>query len=140
MLIDILDNHFILSICSIKGNELTDRTVDNFLLALQYQKTFMELHKTQTSTGLMRLVLNCNKFSSESEANMAKLNEILKARDPQTKAASISNPDPDTVSVQSGKESSLGRNMTKSSNYSMLSISLEIKQLKLFFSNINLGM
>ncbi len=75
----------------------------------------MEIQKTQTGTGLMRLVLNCNKFSNESEANMTKLNEILKSRDPQVKAASSLNPDPDTVSVQSGKESSLGRNMTKSS-------------------------
>ena len=31
--------------------------MNNFLLALQYQKTFMEMHKN-TGTGLMRLVLN----------------------------------------------------------------------------------
>ncbi len=47
---------------------------------------------------------------------MTKLNEILKQRDPQAKAASnFLNPDPDTISVQSGKESSLGRTTTKSS-------------------------
>lgn len=109
-------------------------------MALQYQKSIMELHKS-LGTGLMRLVLTVNgnifslgnnknnlnilfiflkynNFSSDSESNMTKLNEILKSRDPQTKAASsYLNPDPDTVSVQSGKESSLGRTMTKSRNY-----------------------
>ena len=65
-----------------------------------------------------------NNFSSDSETNMTKLNEILKSRDPQTKAASsYLNPDPDTVSVQSGKESSLGRTMTKSRNFWTLLIS-----------------
>lgn len=45
---------------------------------------------------------------------MFKLQEILKARDPQAKAASsLLNPHPDTVSVQSGKESSLGRTTTR---------------------------
>lgn len=64
----------------------------------------------------MRLVLNSNKFSNDAEANLTKLYEILKTRDPQAKAASsFLNPDPDTVSVQSGKESSLGRTATKSS-------------------------
>ena len=114
--------------------------MNNFLLALQYQKTIMETHKS-VGTGLMRLVINVscgyyqikdigaiinffflclksNKLGSESESNMAKLIEILKTRDPQAKAASsFLNPDPDTVSVQSGKESSLGRTATKSSIY-----------------------
>ena len=66
---------------------------------------------------------------------MAKLNEILKARDPQVKAASSLNPDPDTVSVQSGKESSLGRNMTKSSKLSKSIFHLEIKKLICFHFN-----
>lgn len=76
----------------------------------------MKTNKSPACTGLMRLVINGNKFSNETEANMTKLYDILKTRDPQTKAASsFLNPDPDTVSVQSGKESSLGRTATKSS-------------------------
>lgn len=109
----LVGNRTLLSL-NLSRNELTDQSIDNFLLALQYQKTFMEIHKNQTGTGLMRLVINCNRFSNESESNMTKLTEILKSRDPQAKAASSLNPDPDTVSVQSGKESSLGRTTTKS--------------------------
>ena len=60
-------------------------------------------------------------MTAHSELNMAKLNEIIKQRDPQVKAASnFLNPDPDTVSVQSGKESSLGRATTKSSKIFIL--------------------
>lgn len=109
----LVGNRTILSI-NLARNELTDQSINNFLMSLQYQKSIMEVHKS-LNTGLMRLVLNYNNFSSDSETNMTKLNEILKSRDPQTKAASsYLNPDPDTVSVQSGKESSLGRTMTKS--------------------------
>lgn len=76
----------------------------------------MKMNKSPACTGLMRLVINSNKFSNDAEANMTRLYEILKTRDPQAKAASsFLNPDADTVSVQSGKESSLGRTATKSS-------------------------
>ncbi len=44
-----------------KGNELTDASINHFILALQYQKTYMELHKSQ-GTGLLRLVLNVIRF------------------------------------------------------------------------------
>lgn len=109
----LVGNRTLLSL-NLSRNELTNTSVNNFLLALQYQKTIMETHKS-VGTGLMRLVINSNKLGSESESNMAKLIEILKTRDPQAKAASsFLNPDPDTVSVQSGKESSLGRTATKS--------------------------
>ena len=38
------------------GNNLGDASISKFLLALQYQKTLMEMHKGQ-GTGLLRLVL-----------------------------------------------------------------------------------
>ena len=79
----------------------------------------MKMNKINPAcTGLMRLVITSNKFSYDAEINLNKLYEILKTRDPQVKAASsFLNPDPDTVSVQSGKESSLGRTTTKSSKH-----------------------
>ena len=63
------------------------------------------------------LKMKHNKFTSASEAILLKLNEIIKQRDPLLKAASNSNThgEQDTASVQSGKESSLGRAAAKSS-------------------------
>jgi len=115
----LIGNRTLLSL-NLSRNELSDQGLGFFLLALQYQKTFMELHKIQPTqgTGLLRLVVSHNKFTSQSESNSFKLYELLKQRDPLSKAASnTNNPDNDTVSVQSGKESSLGRNQKLSAKH-----------------------
>ena len=59
-----------------------------------------------------------NKFTNQSESIAYKLFELLKQRDPLSKTTSgTNNPDGDTVSVQSGKESSLGRNQKLSAKH-----------------------
>lgn len=39
-----------------KGNNLTERAVNSFILALQYQKVILEMNKAH-GLGLMRLIL-----------------------------------------------------------------------------------
>jgi len=43
-----------------KGNELTDLSLNYFLLALQYQKTYLDIHKLQPNqgTGILRLIFS----------------------------------------------------------------------------------
>jgi len=66
----------------------------------------------------MILFLQNNKYTNQSESIAFKLFELLKQRDPLSKTASgTNNPDGDTVSVQSGKESSLGRNQKLSAKH-----------------------
>lgn len=113
-------NKVLLSL-NLSRNELTDQSLSYFLAALQYQKQFMEVRaKIQPvqGTGILRLVLNRNKITSQSEVNSYKLYELLKQRDPLSKSTyNTNNPDADTVSVQSGKESSLGRNQKMSAKH-----------------------
>lgn len=40
-----------------KGNNLTEKSAEYFLLGLQYQGTLMAVHPT-SGTGLLRLILN----------------------------------------------------------------------------------
>ncbi|CAF0784193.1 unnamed protein product [Brachionus calyciflorus] len=100
----LLGNRTLLSL-NLSRNELTEKGVNSFLLAISYQKTFMELHKSQ-GTGLLRLILTNNGFSPDYE-NYIKLVDLVKQRDPVNKSTNgLLN---DTESVKSGKDSSLGR-------------------------------
>lgn len=44
-----------------KGNYLTEKSIEYFLLGLQYQSTLMAIHQTP-GNGLLRLVINVRKF------------------------------------------------------------------------------
>ncbi|RNA40024.1 leucine-rich repeat-containing 71-like isoform X5 [Brachionus plicatilis] len=78
----LLGNRTLLSL-NLSRNELTEKSVNSFLMALSYQKTFMEIHKSQ-GTGLLRLMMTNNDFSSDYE-NYIKLTELMKQRDPVNK-------------------------------------------------------
>jgi hypothetical protein len=52
----LIGNRTLLSL-NLSRNDLTDASVNKFLLALQYQKTIMDMHRSQ-ATGLLRLIIN----------------------------------------------------------------------------------
>ena len=117
------------------------------------------MHKSQ-DTGLLRLIINViiffqtesaftysyytysqhNNYTSESEANMRKLTDLLRQRDPilqKAAALSAAQSEQDNNSLVSGKESSLGRTNKSGRNQRMTSFKNILSFFLLFIkSNI----